>query len=156
MPSPVRSGRYVDKTHQACARLPTAAAHRAALAFLRFTAGDYGDVPPEAREGVRDLEGSGCAPAFAMAFEIVAEQAELTDRALPRPPWYKQFAASDATLLARPLPPRKVNDDGYDAGFDTALDNALLLLFAAAWTASEADRGHLRTAEAFAARLMEG
>ena len=70
--------------------------------------------------------------------------------------WYKQFAASDAPLLALPLPPRKENDDGYDAGFDAALDNALLLLFAAAWTASEADRGHLRTAEAFAARLIEG
>jgi hypothetical protein len=154
LPGPL--GEYVDKTHQACARLPTAAAHRAALAFLRFTAGDYGDVPPEAWEGIRDLEGSGCAPAFAMAFEIVAEQAELTEKSLPRPSWYKQFAASDATLLARPQPPRKINDEGYDAGFDAALDNALLLLFAAAWTASEADWGHLRTAEAFAARLIEG
>jgi hypothetical protein len=148
---------YVDRTHQACARMPTAAAHRAAVAVLRFTAGDYGDVPPEAHEGIRELEGSGCAPAFTTAFEIVAEQAEITEKSRPRSEWYKQFASTDGALLARSLPPSgKKNDEGYDAGFDAALDNALLLLFAAAWTASEADRGHLRTAEAFAARVIEG
>ena len=148
---------YVDRTHQACARMPTAAAHRAAVAFLRFTAGDYGDVPPEAHEGIRELEGSGCAPAFTTAFEIIAEQAEITEKSRPRSEWYRQFASADEVLLARPLPPpRKKNDDGYDDGFDAALDNALLLLFAAGWTASEADRGHLRTAVAFAARVIEG
>ncbi len=146
---------YVDRTHQACARMPTAAAHRAAVAFLRFTAGDYGDVPPEAYEGIRELEGSGCAPAFTTAFEIVAEQAAITEKSRPRPEWYRQFAPADEALLARPLPKKK-NNDGYDEGYDAALDNALLLLFAAAWTASEADRGHLRTAEALAARITEG
>jgi hypothetical protein len=147
---------YVDRTHQACARMPTAAAHRATVAFLRFTAGDYGDVPPEAHEGIRELEGSGCAPAFTTAFEIVAEQAEITEKSRPRPSRYKEFAASDAALLARPLQPQRKSDDGYDPAFDAALDNALLLLFAAGWTASEADRGHLCRAEAFAARVLEG
>jgi hypothetical protein len=147
---------YVDRTHPACTRLPTAAGHRAARAVLRFTAGNYSDVPPEAHEGIRELEGSGCAPAFTMAFEIVAEQAELTEKSRPRPSLYKEFAASDAALLARPLSGHTKNDDGYDPGYDAALDNALLLLFAAGWTASEADRPHLRTAEAFAARVMEG
>jgi hypothetical protein len=146
---------YVDRTHQACARMPTAAAHRAALVVLRFTAGNYGDVPPEAHEGIRELEGSGCAPAFTRAFEIVAEQAEITEKSRPRPSLYKEFAASDAALLARPLLPKKKNEDGYDPGYDAALDNALLLLFAAGWTASEADRPHLRTAEAFAAKVLE-
>ncbi|MGB8219986.1 MAG: hypothetical protein WCE46_06335 [Methanoregula sp.] len=146
---------YVDRTHQACARLPTAAAHRAALAFLRFAAGDYGDVPPEAHEGVRELEGSGCAPAFTTAFEIVAEQAETTEMSRSRPSRYKEFTASDAGLLARPLQPRKKSDDGYDPAFDAALDNALLLLFAAGWTSSEADRTHLCRAEAFAAKVLE-
>jgi hypothetical protein len=149
-------GEYVEKAQPACAGLPPAAAHRAAVAFLRYAAGDYSDVPVEAREGILLLDGSGCAPSFKTAFEILAEQATITEKSLPRPEWYKQFAASDAMLLARPLPPRKKNDEGYDAGFDAALDNALLLLFAAAWNASEADRGHLRTAEAFAARVMEG
>jgi hypothetical protein len=146
---------YVDRTHHACARVPTAAAHRAAMAFLRFTAGDYGDVPPEAHEGIRELEGSGCAPAFTTAFEIIAEQAEITEKSRPRPSWYKDFAASDAALLALLQTGRK-KDDGYDPAFDTALDNALLLLFATGWTASEADRAHLRRSEAFAAKVLEG
>jgi|WetSurMetagenome_2_1015567.scaffolds.fasta_scaffold368162_1 hypothetical protein len=150
-------GEYVEKSQPACAGLPQPAAHRAAVAFLRYTAGDYGDVPAEAREGILALDGAGCAPAFKTAFEILAEQAALTEKSRPRPEWYTQFSSADEVLLARPLPPScKKNDEGYDEGYDAALDNALLLLFAAAWNASEADRGHLRTAEAFAARVIEG
>ena len=150
-------GEYVEKSQPACACLPPSAAHQAAVAFLRYAAGEYGDVPGESREGVILLDGSGCAPAFKTAFEILAEQAALTEKSRPRPEWYTQFSSVDEALLARPLPPScKKNDDGYDEGYDAALDNALLLLFAAAWNTSEADRGHLRTAEAFAARVIEG
>ncbi|WP_292427358.1 hypothetical protein [Methanoregula sp.] len=149
-------GEYVEKTQPACAGLPPAAAHRAAVVFLRYAAGEYGDVQLEARGGILLLDGSGNAPAFKTAFEILAEQAAITEKSLPRPAWYRQFTSADEALLARPLPPEKKNDEGYDAGFDAALDNALLLLFAAAWNASEADRGHLRTAETFATRVIEG
>jgi hypothetical protein len=150
-------GEYVEKAQPACAGLPPAAAHRAAVAFMRYAAGDYGDVPVESREGVLLLDGSGSAPAFSRAFDILAEQAEITEKCRPRAEWFKQFDSADEALLARPLPPpKKKNDEGYDEGYDAALDNALLLLFAAAWNASEADRPHLRTAEAFAARVIEG
>ncbi|MDD1702338.1 MAG: hypothetical protein LUQ31_05100 [Methanoregula sp.] len=147
-------GEYVERTKSASAGIPPAAAHRAAVAFLRFASGDYSDVPGESKEGRLALDGSGCAPAFSTAFEIVAEQADLTEKSQPRPEWYKQFLASDAALLAFPLPPQK-KDRGYDTGFDVALDNALLLLFAGAWAGSEADRPHLVAAQEFARRLIE-
>jgi hypothetical protein len=123
---------------------------------MRYAAGEYADVPIEAREGILLLDGSGCAPAFTTALEILTEQAAITEKSLPVPEWYKQFASADEALLARPLPPETKKVDGYNAGFDAALDNALLLLYAAAWTASAADRPHLRTAEAFATRVIEG
>jgi len=146
-------GEYAEKVHPACAGIPPAAAHRAAVAFLRYAAGEYGDVPVEAREGILLLDGSDGAPAFKMAFEILAEQATLTEKSRPRPEWYTQFATTDEPLLALPLPPPQKKDEGYDEGYDAALDNALLLLFAAAWNASEADRGHLVAAQEFAQRL---
>ena len=148
---------YVERSQPASACMTPAAAHRAAVAFMRYAAGEYGDVPGESREGVLLLDRSGCAPAFKTAFEILSEQAEITEKSRPRPEWYTQFSSADEALLARPLPPpQEKNDKGYDEGFDAALDNALLLLFAAAWNASAADRAHLRTAEVFAARIIEG
>jgi hypothetical protein len=150
-------GEYVERSQPACTCLTPAAAHRAAVAFMRYAAGEYGDVQGESREGILLLDGLGCAPAFKTAFEILAEQAALTEKSRPRPEWYTQFSSADEALLARPLPPScKKNDEGYDEGYDAALDNALLLLFAAAWNASAADRAHLRTAETFAARIIEG
>ncbi|MFA6363488.1 hypothetical protein [Methanoregula sp.] len=149
-------GDYVEKILPACTSLPPAAAHKAAVTFMRYAAGEYGDVQDEAREGRFALDGSGSAPAFSTAFEILAEQAEITEKSRPHTEWYKQFTSADEALLARPVPPRKKNDEGFDAGFDAALDNALLLLYAAAWNASSADRPHLRTAETFAAKVIEG
>lgn len=150
-------GEYVERSQPACACLSPGAAHRAAVAFMRYAAGEYSDVQVESREGILLLDGSGCAPAFKTAFEILAEQAALTEKSRPRPDWYKQFSSGDEALLARPLPPScKKNDEGYDEGYDAALDNALLLLYAAAWNASAADRAHLRTAEVFASRIIEG
>lgn len=151
-----RLAEYVEKVKPACAALPPAGAHRAAVTFLRYAAGEYGDVPDEARDGLLALDNSGCAPAFKTALEILSEQAAVTEKCLPVPEWYKQFASADEPLLARPIPPQKKRADGYDEGFDVALDNALLLLFAAAWNGSEADHAHLLMAEAFASRVIEG
>ncbi len=147
-------GDYAEMIRPACAGLPPAAAHRAATAFLRYTAGDYGEVTREADEGILALDRSGCAPAFVTAFEIVREQAEITEKSRPRPEWYRQFESADGPLLARPLPVPKKGTDGYDPGYDAALDNALLLLFTAAWNASPKDRKFLQTATVCAARII--
>jgi len=153
LPDPLLA--YARKVQPACAGLPPAAAHRAATAFLRYSAGDYGDVGPEAEEGILALDRSGCAPAFATAFAIVREQAAVTEKSRPRPEWYRQFESTDGPLLARPLASaKKAGADGYDGGYDAALDNALLLLFAGAWNGSPEDRDFLMASAPFAARII--
>lgn len=147
---------YVEKLQPACACLPPAAAHCAATAFLRYTAGEYGEVRHEADEGILALDRSGCASAFVTAFEIVREQAEITEKSRPRPEWYRHFEPADEPLLARPLPVTEKGADGYDPGYDAALDNALLLLFAGAWNAVPEEQKFLRTATACAARIISG
>lgn len=145
---------YAEKIQPACAGLPPAAAHRAATVFLRYTSGEYSEVRNEADEGILALGGSGCSPAFVTAFEIVREQAEITEKSRPRPEWYRHFESADEFLLARPLPAAETGTDGYDPGYDAALDNALLLLFAGAWNAVPEDRKFLRTAAVCAARII--
>jgi len=145
---------YVEKLQPACACLPPAAAHCAATAFLRYTAGEYGEVRHEADEGILALDRSGCALAFVTAFEIVREQAEITEKSRPRPEWYRHFEPADEPLLARPLPVTEKGADGYDPGYDAALDNALLLLFAGAWNAVPEEQKFLRTATVCAARII--
>ena len=60
------------------------------------------------------------------------------------------FNPEHADLLAKHLPPGQ--DDDHE--FYLALDNALLLLYSAAWNASEQDRPHLLARQAFAQKLM--
>jgi hypothetical protein len=85
---------------------------------------------------------------------IVSEHATLMDQSLPRPATYRTFLPEDSGVLAKPLVPEQ--EGGYD-GFDTTLDNALLLLFSAAWNSStENDRPHLLACQSFARKLMSG
>ena len=147
-------GDYAEKVGPACAGLPPAAAHRAAGAFLQYSAGDYAAAGTEAAEGILALDKSGCAAAFATAFEIVREQAEMTEKSRGRPSWYRQFSSADERLLARPLPPARKATGDYDEGYDAALDAALLLLFAGAWNASQPDRARLMTAVPYASRIL--
>ncbi|MFA5003326.1 MAG: hypothetical protein WC502_10185, partial [Methanolinea sp.] len=64
---------------------------------------------------------------------------------------YKTFLPGDADFLAIPLPP----DAGDETNFDITLDNALLLLFSAAWNGSGKDRVYLQPVLSFAHRLIE-
>jgi hypothetical protein len=84
------------------------------------------------------------------AFAIVKEHAALLDKSLPVPYTYQVFNPEHANLLAKHLSPGQ--DDDHE--FYLALDNALLLLFSIAWTASERDRPHLLACQAFAQKLM--
>jgi len=64
------------------------------------------------------------------------------------------FEPADEPLLARPLPVAEKERTATDPGYDAALDNALLLLFAGAWNAVPEDRKFLRTATVCAARII--
>ncbi len=92
----------------------------------------------------------GQEPALTRAFAIVHEHATVFEQSLPRPEPYRTFLPEDESLLANPPHP----EYSEDRKFDAMLDNALLLLFSAAWQGAEADRPHLLSCQAFMLKLL--
>jgi hypothetical protein len=142
---------YVEQTRDLWSGTSPETAHHATVAFVRFAEGEFGETARRSGTAALQPDDAGNAPCLTRAFMIVSEHATLLDQSLPRPATYRTFLPEDSGMLAKPLPPAP--DD--DAGFYTALDNALLLLFSAAWNTSEAaDRPHLLACQAFAQKLM--
>ncbi len=137
---------YASRTSSAVTTVSPATGHRAALVFSRFSMGDYGEVARIAgQQPDADL------PAFlSRAFTIVREHSLVLEGGLPRPGQFLVFLPEDAGLLAIPPLP----EESGERRFDTALYNALLILFASAWNTAEADRPHLLACQVFAQKIM--
>jgi hypothetical protein len=141
---------YIDRTSGAWKNTSPDTAHRATLVFVQFAQGDYGKVANISATVTLTGEESGHEQALSRAFAIVREHAELLDKSLPRPYAYQVFRPEDADLLAHPLPP----SGDSDHEFYLSLDNALLLLYSVAWSASGQDQPHLLPRQPFAQKLM--
>jgi hypothetical protein len=141
---------YIGQTQNSLKVTSPDTAHRATLAFVQFAQGDYGKVARVLGNVSMPGEDTGREHSLTRAFTIVKEHAELLDQSLPRPVTYLTFIPEDADLLAKQMPPALDNDQE----FYTTLDNALLLLFSVAWTASERDRPHLLVCQTFAQKLL--
>jgi hypothetical protein len=141
---------YIDLTREPLKNLSSETAHFATLAFVQFAQGDYAKVV-RISETVRGTDDNPVRDqCVARAFSIVKEHAALLDKALPRPESFQSFSPEHADLLAKHLPPGMDEDHA----FYLALDNALLLLYSAAWNGSEKDRPHLLARQPFAQKLM--
>jgi hypothetical protein len=142
---------YVEKTRDLWTGISPQASHHATVSFVRFAEGEYGEASLRSKTAASQQDDAGQAPFLKRAFMIVSEHAILLDQSLPRPETYMTFPPEEAAFLALPIPP--VQDK--DRVFYATLDNALLLLYSAAWNASEpGDRPHLLACQAFAQRLM--
>ena len=141
---------YIYQTREHLKNISPGTAHNATLAFVQFAQGDYAKVARISETVTGNGDTTGCDQCLARAFSIVKEHAALLDKSLPRPFTYLVFNPEHADLLAKHLPSGQ--DD--DHKFYLALDNALLLLYSAAWNASEQDRPHLLARQAFAQKLM--
>ena len=143
---------YVEQTRDLWTGTSPEAAHHATVAFVRFAEGEFGETARRSGTAAGQPEDIGTAPCLTRAFMIVSEHASLLDQSLPHPATYRTFLPEDSGVLAKHLVPEQEGD--YD-GFDTTLDNALLLLFSAAWNASpEEDRPHLLACQSFAQKLL--
>ena len=131
---------YIDLTGGALKNASPDTAHRATLAFVQFAQGDYGKVARLSGTVSMPGEDTGHERGLTRAFTIVREHAELLDKSLPRPFTFTVFIPEDADILANPMPP----DPEKDHEFYLSLDNALLLLYSVAWTASDRDRPRSR------------
>lgn len=138
---------YIESAGDAFATLGPVAGHSAAAAFISFSEGEY-------RKAADLSHAASCqdgTPApVVRAFSILRQHAELLDEDLPRPVTYLAFLPDDAALLAKPLP----GSGDPDREFEIQMDNALLLLYCAAWHASPKDRPALLVSQPFARKLL--
>jgi hypothetical protein len=141
---------YIDQTREPLKNLSPATAHYATLAFVQFAQGDYAKVARISETVTGSDDNPLRDTCVARAFSIVKEHAALLDKAHPHPSTCQVFSPEHAGLLAKHLPPGQ--DEDHE--FYLALDNALLLLYSAAWNGSERDRPHLLSLQAFAQKLM--
>ena len=139
---------YVESTRDAFTALSPAAGHSAALAFIRFSEGEYGEAAELSHAAACQ---DGTPLPVVRAFDILRQHAELLDKNRPRPVTYLTFLPDDAVLVAKPLP----GSGDPDREFEVMIDNALLMLYSAAWHASPADRPHLLASQALARKLLE-
>lgn len=141
---------YIEQTSGSCPGTSPETGHSAAVTFVRFAEGNYKDAARVSGIAAGQMDHEGNNSCLTRAFKIVREHAALLDASLPRPQTFLTFSPDDAALLAKPVP---VSEES-DREFYTTLDNALLLVFTAAWTASGQDRPHLLACQAFAQKLM--
>jgi hypothetical protein len=139
---------YVESTRDALAALGPGAGHAAAAVFVSFSEGEYGRAEELSHAGAcRD----GIPGPVVRAFSILRQHAELLEKNQPRPETYQKFLPEDDPLMAKSQP----GSIDPDREYEMQMDNALLLLFSAAWHASPADRRMLSVSQAFANKLLE-
>ena len=136
---------YVERTRGMLTGTLPDTADLATDVFIKFAEGEYREAALSAKAVTTNNA------ALTRAFSIVAEQATLLDQSLPRPSTYGTFLPGDSDFLAISPPP----DAADDNNFDITLDNALLLLFSAAWNGPGKDRVYLQPVLSFAHRLIE-
>ena len=142
--APLRT--YADLTRSVVTGISPEDAHRASMVVSLFSTGDYAQAALSAGTITGQL------PAIlTRACAIVREHAAIFEGSLPRPKSYLSFEPEDEALLAKLVSP----DCSEDRKFDTTFDNAMLLLFSAAWNTAEADRSHLILCQTFLLKLLE-
>ena len=139
---------YIESTRNAFAALGPVAGHSAAAVFIRFSEGEYREAADLSHAAVCP---DGTPEPVVRAFSILRQHAEVLDKNLPSPATYLTFLPDDDALVAKPQP----GSGDPDRESETQLDNALLLLYSAAWHASEADRPSLLASQAFAKKLLD-
>jgi hypothetical protein len=138
---------YCENLREQATGLSPEMAHSAAAGFARFAQGEYREAAEVADAA---MIGAGSWSPLATAFAIVREQALMMEESADRSENFLEFSATDAGLLAKPRPP----EEKVHARLEVSLDNALLLLYAAAWNGSPADRSLLLTGQGFALKLF--
>jgi len=141
---------YAERVQGSCSSLPQGGAESAGEVFIRFARGDYEEAAREADLAAGQLEPAGDAEILIRAFSIVSEQAAHLNQSLHLPERYLKFGPEYSSLLANPDPVSRDEEQEYH----TTLYNALLLLYAAAWNRSGADRDRLLACQDFALKLF--
>jgi hypothetical protein len=149
LPGPLND--YVEQSNTQFPHIPPELAKHAGDVFVRFARGDYHDASQLSNHLPKMDEGGTGNEPLNTAFRIVSEQAEHLTDTVQVPREYLTFAPEYHALCARPLQPSMDSEQVYAV----TLDNALLLLYAAAWNHSPESRPVLKSLKAFAQKLLE-
>ncbi|MDO9549708.1 MAG: hypothetical protein Q7J03_01920 [Methanoregula sp.] len=145
---PIRS--YVEMIRESPGSITRESAHSAAMVFVRFAEGDFLAATQVAKSAISGMNDTSAPRSVQNAFAIVREQAERLEKSFPRPEYFLTFSPEDASVLAKTSDPNTDSSEKYDV----ALENALILLFACAWIASDKDHSNLFESQAFLLKLL--
>jgi hypothetical protein len=138
---------YIDRVRPAFAALPREAAHQIAFAFLSYKMGIYHDAVIRCDQASRIIEGLPI-PVLATALKIVRERAEALSQA--------RFDAKLPFLFKKADLPYGIIDPSAPVVDPDLfqLTNALVILYAAALSASPDDEQALEEQEKYALQLL--
>ena len=142
-------GQYVGRVEGTFSSVPADPARVAGEVFTRFAQGDYADAARLARDA-RVLLGGTDRDLLSRALAIACEQALHLEKSADTPENWTEFLPEHAGLLAR----EEVPGADKHTQCQVTLDNALLLIFAAAYTGSPQNRDLLRSFQGFAGKLI--
>jgi len=145
---PIRN--YVEKIPHVLQNVSQESGHAAAMVVIWFARGDYNDAARVADQEVIKLNEVRPPRVVQEAFVIVREQAERLDKSFPAPQRFATFSSDTLPVLVKEPGSREDTNDLYN----TTLENALVLLFACAWAASEQNRGDLLGQQGFVLQLI--
>ena len=118
-------------------------------AFASFARGDYKDSAEMAQITLKEFGGSPDHNTVIRSFAIIAEQAHHMEHTLETPAAYMKFLPEQETILAHPTP---VSDPEKE--YFRTIYNALLILFALAWSEDPEERARLQIYRTFAEKLF--
>lgn len=141
---------YVDRVQGSLPHLSPEQAKHARDVFVRFARGEYHDAAGLSDHLPGIVAGDTSIEPLNTAFRIVSEQAGYLVDTVQIPGVFITFAPQYQGLCAHPFTSSTDSEQEYAV----TLDNALLLLYAAAWNASPESRPVLKSLQAFALRLI--
>ena len=141
---------YVDRVAADVPVLQPHQARSAGAVVIRYSTGDYAEASRRADRARNELAGAEGAEVLQLALGIVREHALNTEQGLNLPSAFLNFPPGQEHLLAHQVPA----DPDQETMYMTTLYNALLLLYAAAWQGTPADRDQLLLCREFAEKIF--
>lgn len=142
--------RYMERIPDVLQNVSKESGHAAARIVTQFARGDFHDAALTAEAEVAQLNDARAPRIVQEAFAIVREQAERLDKSFPAPERFVTFSSDAHSMLVKEPVSRGDKNDLYNS----TLENALVLLFACAWAASEQNRADLLSQEGFVLQLL--
>jgi hypothetical protein len=141
---------YIERMRPHFRSIAPATAHDIASAFLSYKFGLYGKTAEESTHAIAALPAGGAMDVLKKALRIVNERAMNLMNANYTPGTSLEFTDTERPYLAVNLPAEHIEDQAT-----LHLENALLLIYAAAYVSSEDDEATLDEQQKFAINILE-